>query len=78
MHKRNPFRHYFLNVLIALDMLVNSLAGGILGSTISARAAIAANAGKSWGLAMCRFLNWMEPGHCAAALANDQPHLGGK
>jgi hypothetical protein len=59
---------YLLNWLILLDQAGNALAGGSPNETISERAAKARNAGKEWGCVLCRFLNWINPGHCDNAL----------
>lgn len=61
---------YFLNWLILLDQAGNTLAGGSPNETISERAAKARNAGRRWGCILCRFLNWINPGHCDTALTS--------
>lgn len=61
---------YLLNLLILLDQAVNTIAGGSPNETISERAAKARNDGRSWGCVLCRFLNWINPGHCDNALTS--------
>jgi hypothetical protein len=61
---------YFLNWLILLDQAGNTLAGGSPNETISERAAKARAAGREWGCLLCRFLNWINPGHCDNALTS--------
>lgn len=61
---------YLLNWLILLDQAGNTLAGGSPNETISERAAKARNKGKEWGCLLCRFLNWINPGHCDNALTS--------
>lgn len=43
----------------------------VSGETISFWAARAAKLGEPWGLALCGFLNGIDPGHCQRALAKD-------
>jgi len=66
----NPVARYLLNLLILLDEAGNTLAGGSPNETISERAAKARNAGRTWGCVLCRFLNWINPGHCDNALTS--------
>jgi hypothetical protein len=66
----NPVARYLLNLLILLDQAGNTLAGGSPNETISERAAKARNAGRTWGCVLCRFLNWINPGHCDNALTS--------
>lgn len=66
----NPILRYLLNWLILLDQAGNTLAGGSPNETISERAAKARNEGKEWGCILCRFLNWINPGHCDNALTS--------
>ena len=61
---------YFLNWIILLDQAGNTLAGGSPNETISERAAKARNAGREWGCVLCRFLDWINPGHCDNALTS--------
>ena len=60
---------YVLNVLRWIDCGVNCIF--LLGSyneTISRRAAKARAAGRPWGCYLCKFLEWLNPGHCKNAL----------
>lgn len=61
---------YLLNLLILLDQAGNTLAGGSPNETISERAAKARNEGKEWGCMLCKFLGWINPGHCDNALTS--------
>jgi hypothetical protein len=63
---------YLLRVAIALDQLLQALCNkGILGITISARAATARKHAHAWGCVLCRFLDWLETDHCELARRND-------
>ena len=60
---------YFLKILTVFDILANVvLFNGDPHETISDRAALARSKGKSWGCILCKFLDWINPGHCARAL----------
>jgi hypothetical protein len=61
---------YLLNLLILLDQAGNTLTGGSPNETISERAAKARNEGKEWGCVLCKFLGWINPGHCDNALTS--------
>lgn len=61
---------YLLNLLILLDEAGNTLAGGSPNETISERAAKARATGRRWGCVLCRFLGWVNPGHCDRALTS--------
>jgi len=62
---------YLLNILKWLDIGVNVIfLFGASNETISERAAKARNAGRTWGCVLCRFLNWINPGHCDNALTS--------
>lgn len=61
---------YFLNFAVWIDEGFNTLAGGSPNETISERAAKARTAGRRWGCVLCRFLNWINPGHCDDALTS--------
>jgi hypothetical protein len=66
----NPILRYLMNWLILLDQALNTLAAGSPNETISERAAKARNKGKRWGCVLCRFLNWINSGHCDNALTS--------
>lgn len=67
------FERWKHNVLVAIDQALGALAPRSLpGETISARAATARAHGHRWGCWLCRVLDWIEEGHCAAAIANDR------
>lgn len=61
---------YLLNYAIWIDEGVNTAFGGSPNETVSERAAKARNAGQKWGCVLCRFLNWVNPGHCDTALTS--------
>jgi len=61
---------YLLNYAVWLDEGVNTVFGGSPNETVSERAAKARNAGRKWGCILCRFLNWINPGHCDDALTS--------
>jgi hypothetical protein len=63
-------RRYLFNFLILLDQAGNTILGGSPNETISERAAKARNAGRRWGCVLCRFLNWVNKGHCDNALTS--------
>ena len=53
------------------DIAIGVLCGGPLGMTVSMRAALAAEAGKRWGVWLCKFLSWaIQPRHCTATLSS--------
>ena len=62
------------NVLVALDQLGNTIVGGDPDETISSRAG-KLNGKRLWATNLCRFLNWLDPGHCTSAI---EPDEGGK
>ena len=62
-------KRYFLNIATVLfDEFPNVLIGGNPHETISDRAALARAAGRKWGCVLCKFLDWVAPGHCDGAL----------
>ena len=62
---------YIRRTLVALDQFANVLADGVPDMTISARAAIAAEHGSTWGIGLSRLLNLFQPDHGADAVAGD-------
>lgn len=66
---------YLWNLLIALDQLGNALTGGEPDETISSRCGKRLRAGKPCRVcrALCRWLAWLDPGHCAEAIEDDEP-----
>lgn len=56
------------NILLAYDRLFNASANDSTVETMSKRAALAKQAGKLWGKAMCKFLNLFQKDHCSIAL----------
>jgi len=64
-------RRYFLNLLIAIDQLLNTLAGGDPDETISSRI------GKRTATCLlcrwfCALLNKIDPNHCKNSIENDE------
>lgn len=55
---------YVINLLIALDQMLNSLIGGYPDETISIHAARDRNKGARWGCVMCKFLDLFQKDHC--------------
>lgn len=66
----NKIGRYLLNYAILLDEAANTVLGGSPNETISERAAKARDEGRKWGCVLCRFLNWINPGHCDTALTS--------
>lgn len=65
-------RTYLLRVAIALDQFVQAACNrGVIGVTISARADTAREHGHRWGCLLCRWLDRLDPDHCAKARRND-------
>lgn len=62
----DPQRGFLL--ALAIDDMGNVMLGGKYGQTISSRAAH--NQNKWWGCVLCRLLNAVQSGHCAAALTD--------
>ena len=65
-------KKYFLNVLIALDQLGNALRGGDPDETISSAAGKAQKQGKRWACILCRWLDKLDPNHCAKNIERDE------
>jgi hypothetical protein len=59
---------YLMNWIVLIDQALNTLTGGSPNETVSERAAKARNNGREWGCVLCRFLGWINPGHCDTAL----------
>ena len=71
--RRVPQTPYFFRVLIAIDACIQAFfRRGVPGVTISSRAATARARGHRWGCVLCRFLDWLDPGHCAKAIRSDR------
>jgi hypothetical protein len=66
---------YSSNILYAVDLLASALTGGDARETISSRAGKGAAEGKLGGRLLCRFLSWLDPGHCQRAVHEE---LGGR
>ncbi|WP_454752143.1 hypothetical protein [Cupriavidus necator] len=65
-------RRYLWNLLISLDQLANTVAGGSPDETISSRAGKAMQQGRRWGCILCRFLHWFDHDHCAKSIEPDE------
>jgi len=68
-------RQYIVNILIALDQLVNAVFCGDPKETISSRADKAMQEGKMWGCILCKFLSKIQKDHCQKAY---DPNVGSK
>ena len=64
-------RHHLLQVLIALDQLVNALLGGWADETLSSRAWRVYRKGRFWGRVMCPLIDLIarpfERNHCRSS-----------
>lgn len=60
-------KRYLWNLLIAIDQLVNAVAGGRPRQTLSARAHRAHLRGNRLGTLTCRLLDHLDPDHCRKA-----------
>lgn len=58
-------KRYVLNVLIVIDVAFNVILGGDPYETISSRAG---KSDRKWACVLCKFLNWLQPGHCKGAI----------
>ena len=64
-------------VAVANDQALNAALVGKPGSedeTLSSRAGKAARDGRRWGCVLCRALDWIDPGHCARNIEEDEGH----
>jgi hypothetical protein len=62
---------YLHKDLVGFDQFINVLTGGNPDETISSRSARAAEKGKTWGIAMSKFLNLFQKDHGPKAQAGD-------
>jgi hypothetical protein len=71
-----------LNLLLASDLLLNTLTGGYPRETVSRRVARARNAGERWAARFCAVLTWIgrrfgsTADHCTYALDDDAGSIG--
>lgn len=69
-------KKYFVNLLIGLDQLGNTIIGGDPDETISSRAGkvITTRAREEHGLWgwLCRALHLLDPGHCKDSIEHDE------
>lgn len=63
---------YIRRCLVALDQFANVIADGIPDMTISSRAAIADQQGKTWGKGLSRLLALFQENHGMKAMAGDE------
>lgn len=63
---------YILNILVAIDQLINAIFKGDPDETISSRAAKSAIEGRAWGCYLCKFLNYLEENHCEKQIEYDR------
>jgi hypothetical protein len=59
-------------IAVAIDQLGNAILGGNPDETISSRAEKARLRGARWGCVLCRFLDWLDPNHCAKSVEWDE------
>jgi hypothetical protein len=65
-------KRYFWNVLISLDQLANTLAGGDPDETISSRLAKLNRKGNRVGVIGCKLLDIVDKGHCERVIELDE------
>lgn len=66
---------YIVNVLLALDQLLNAVLGGYPDETISSRAGKARLEQKRWACVLCKFLDIFDKDHCLDAIEADEGRL---
>ncbi len=62
----SAMRRVIFSLLILLDVCINHLFNGRV-ETISSRAGRARASGRTWGCVLCRWLDSIDPDHCATA-----------
>lgn len=62
---------YILNILIAVDQLVNTIFAGDPDETISSRAGKKQDTHK-WAFCLCWFLNKFDSNHCKKSIESDE------
>ena len=69
-------KKYLLNILLAIDFLGNALTGGDPEETISSRMGKKRAKGKECKICkvLCKFLDWLDPRHCADAINPNEGH----
>jgi hypothetical protein len=60
---------YLWRVGVGFSVLVNAVFYGPAPETLCGRAARARRDGRVWGCVFCRFVDWLDPGHCGRELA---------
>jgi hypothetical protein len=76
LSKLKRLERYSWNRLVSLDQNVNTAFGGDPDETISSRAAKRCAEGALWAKVLCKFLNWVDPGHCEKSLEADEGQDG--
>lgn len=66
------WRLYVRNLLVSGDQFVNTLFGGSPDETVSSRAGKSRGLKRAWATALCRALEWVDPGHCTDAIEWDE------
>lgn len=66
---KNTLVDVAMRLLILLDVAINRLFNGRV-ETISARAGRGVASGRRWACVLCRLLDRIDPGHCAAAVSD--------
>ena len=69
-------KNYFLNLLIMLDQMANTLLGGYPDETISLRTARERDINKKqWACIFCKMLDWFQQDHCTKVEANERASI---
>lgn len=70
--KLKQFRRYLINILVALDQLVNTIFNGDPDETMSSRAGKDRDRGRIVGCVLCKFLDLFEKDHCTKSIERDR------
>lgn len=65
-------KKYILNILISIDQLGNTIAGGDPDETISSRLAKLNRKGNKVGIIGCKILDKFDKGHCERVIELDE------
>lgn len=60
----SPYGRRPIAISLGFDQLTNAATGGNEDETISLRAGRLRKTGRGWACVLCRFLDWLDPGHC--------------
>ena len=70
--KLRLFKRYLINILVALDQLLNTIFGGDPDETMSSRAGKDRDRGRIVGCILCKFLDIFERDHCTKSIERDR------